>query len=74
VNTYNIDVVVMGDDRTGSDRFDYLKDHCELVLLPSTDGIATTEVKVDLANGRDMLLTEPDPESSAPRESEASLT
>lgn len=48
VRRYDIDVVVMGDDWAGSDRFDYLKDHCELVFLPRTEGISTTEIKEDL--------------------------
>lgn len=48
VKRYDIDVVVMGDDWAGSDRFDYLKAHCELVFLPRTDGISTTEIKEGL--------------------------
>lgn len=48
VKRYDIDVVVMGDDWADSDRFDYLKAHCELVFLPRTDGISTTEIKEDL--------------------------
>lgn len=42
---YQIDVVVMGDDWAGSDRFDYLKEHCELVFLPRTEGVSTTLLK-----------------------------
>jgi len=64
VRTYDIDVVVMGDDWAGSSRFDYLKDHCELVFLPRTDGISTTEVKVDLANGSATLAPPPTAGSS----------
>jgi glycerol-3-phosphate cytidylyltransferase len=45
VKRYDIDVVVMGDDWAGSDRFDYLKDYCELVFLPRTEGISTTEIR-----------------------------
>ena len=48
VKRYAIDVVVMGDDWVDSDRFDYLKEHCELVFLPRTDGISTTDIKEDL--------------------------
>jgi choline-phosphate cytidylyltransferase/glycerol-3-phosphate cytidylyltransferase len=48
VKRYKIDIVVMGDDWAGSDRFDYLKEHCELVFLPRTDGVSTTEIKEDL--------------------------
>ncbi|NTU71136.1 MAG: glycerol-3-phosphate cytidylyltransferase [Coriobacteriia bacterium] len=49
IKNYSIDVVVMGDDWADSDKFDYLKDHCELVFLARTDGISTTEIKADLA-------------------------
>jgi len=48
VQRYEIDVVVMGDDWAQSDRFDYLKDYCELVFLPRTEGISTTDIKADL--------------------------
>jgi len=45
IKKYSIDVVVMGDDWADSDKFDYLKEHCELVFLPRTDGISTTGIK-----------------------------
>jgi glycerol-3-phosphate cytidylyltransferase len=48
VKKYHIDVVVMGDDWSGSERFEYLKDHCELVFLSRTDGVSTTEIKENL--------------------------
>jgi glycerol-3-phosphate cytidylyltransferase len=48
VKRYEIDVVVMGDDWADSDKFDYLKEHCELVFLPRTEGISTTDIKGDL--------------------------
>lgn len=40
---HNIDVFVIGDDWTG--KFDFLKDLCEVVYLPRTDGVSTTEIK-----------------------------
>ena len=43
-----IDDVVMGSDWAGSDRFDYLKDYCEVVYLPRTEGISTTQIKEEL--------------------------
>ena len=44
---YNqIDVFVMGDDWAG--QFDFLKEYCEVVYLPRTDGISTTKIKNDL--------------------------
>jgi glycerol-3-phosphate cytidylyltransferase len=45
VRQYKVDVVVMGGDWEGSDRFDYLKEHCELVYLDRTKGVSTTEIK-----------------------------
>lgn len=42
----NVDVFVMGDDWTG--KFDFLKDYCEVVYLPRTEGISTTKIKHDL--------------------------
>ena len=41
-----IDVFVMGDDWKG--QFDFLKEYCEVVYLPRTDGISTTKIKNDL--------------------------
>ena len=48
VREYHVDVVVMGSDWAGSDKFDYLKDYCEVVYLDRTDGISTTKIKEDL--------------------------
>ena len=48
VKEYHVDVVVMGSDWAGSDKFDYLKDYCEVVYLDRTEGISTTKIKKDL--------------------------
>ena len=48
VKKYDIDIVVMGSDWADSDRFDYLKEYCDLVFLPRTEGISTTKIKKDL--------------------------
>ena len=48
VKKYDIDVVVMGGDWAGSDRFEYLKDYCEVVYLDRTERISTTDVKKEL--------------------------
>lgn len=61
---YHVDVVVMGDDWAGSDKFDYLKEYCDIVFLPRTEGVSTTQIKQDLGlgeakNGVDQL-PEPD--------------
>ena len=42
----NVDVFVMGDDWEG--KFDFLKEYCEVVYLPRTEGISTTKIKQDL--------------------------
>lgn len=42
----DIDVFVMGDDWKG--QFDFLKEYCEVVYLPRTEGISTTQIKNDL--------------------------
>lgn len=48
---YHVDIMCMGSDWAGSDRFEYLRDVCDLVYLDRTDGISTTEVKGRLADG-----------------------
>ncbi len=45
---YNIDIFVMGDDWQG--RFDFLKDQCDVVYLPRTRNISTTEIKNVIKN------------------------
>lgn len=42
----NIDVFVMGDD--WENKFDELKEYCEVVYLPRTQGISTTQIKEEL--------------------------
>lgn len=41
-----VDIFVMGDDWKG--QFDFLKEYCEVVYLPRTEGISTTKIKEDL--------------------------
>ncbi|MFP7492544.1 glycerol-3-phosphate cytidylyltransferase [Terribacillus saccharophilus] len=43
---HNVDVFVMGSDWEG--KFDFLKEHCEVVYLPRTVGISTSQIKDDL--------------------------
>ena len=33
---------------TGNGKFDHLKEHCEVVYLPRTDGVSTTQIKAQL--------------------------
>ncbi|MFG6395413.1 MAG: glycerol-3-phosphate cytidylyltransferase [Lachnospiraceae bacterium] len=46
VQDNNIDIFVMGHDWEG--KFDFLKDYCEVIYLPRTEGISTTKIKSDL--------------------------
>lgn len=48
VQKYEIDTFVMGDDWKG--KFDFLKDYCEVVYLPRTPEISTTQIKESLKN------------------------
>lgn len=48
VKQYHVDTVVMGDDWTGNEKFEILKEYCEVVYLPRTEGISTTKIKKDL--------------------------
>ncbi len=46
IKKHNIDIFIMGDDWEG--KFDFLKDNCEVVYLPRTKGISTTQIKQHL--------------------------
>ena len=46
IKKYKIDIFVMGDDWEG--KFDYLNKYCEVIYLPRTEGISTTEIKKNL--------------------------
>ena len=49
VRLYHVDTFVMGDDWVG--RFDFLKEEgCEVVYLPRTPEISTTQIKQELGN------------------------
>lgn len=47
IKSYHIDTFVIGDDWQG--KFDFLKEHCEVVYLPRTEGISTTQLKKALS-------------------------
>lgn len=46
VAKYEVDIFTMGDDWEG--KFDFLKDQCEVVYLPRTPEISSTQIKQDL--------------------------
>ena len=45
---FKVDVVVMGSDWKNSEKFEYLKEYCEVVYLDRTEGVSTTKIKKDL--------------------------
>lgn len=56
VQEYKIDTFVMGNDWEG--KFDFLKDYCEVVYLPRTPEISTTQIKNDI---KDMAQKKEEP-------------
>lgn len=46
IKTYDIDIFAMGNDWEG--KFDFLKDYCEVIYLPRTEDISSTEIKKQL--------------------------
>jgi len=53
IKNYNIDVIVMGSDWEGDERFEQLRSYCELVFLPRTEGVSTTGIKDELGSSPD---------------------
>lgn len=47
IKKYGIDLFVIGDDWEG--KFDYLSEYCEVVYLPRTIGVSTTQIKSDIS-------------------------
>jgi glycerol-3-phosphate cytidylyltransferase len=46
IKEYDIDTFVIGDDWKG--KFDYIQEHCELIYLPRTTGISSTQLREQL--------------------------
>lgn len=46
IQEFRVDTFVMGDDWEG--KFDFLSDLCEVIYLPRTPEISTTQIKKDL--------------------------
>lgn len=49
IKRYGVDVLVMGDDWEG--RFDSLREYCEVIYLPRTPGISSTQIKTGAGCG-----------------------
>lgn len=43
INDFKVDTFVMGDDWQG--KFDFLKDYCEVIYLPRTPDVSSTQTK-----------------------------
>jgi len=48
IKNYNIDLFVIGNDWEG--KFDFLEKYCEVIYLPRTENISTTQLKKALTN------------------------
>lgn len=46
IKLYHVDTFVIGDDWEG--KFDFLKDSCEVVYLPRTPEVSTTQIKMEI--------------------------
>ena len=46
IRRYGVDIFAIGSDWKG--KFDFLKDYCEVIYLPRTEGISTTEIKQEI--------------------------
>lgn len=46
IRRHNVDIFAMGNDWEG--KFDFLKEHCDVIYLPRTEEISTTEIKKSL--------------------------
>lgn len=48
IKKYQVDLLVMGDDWSDSEKFISLKEYCEIRFLPRTKGISTSKIKREL--------------------------
>ena len=61
-----MDTFVIGDDWEG--KFDFLKEYCDVVYLPRTPEISTTQIKKDL--GKKYELRDEDCKENSKKEKE----
>lgn len=57
VKKYYVDVVVMGHDWEGHEKFENLRDLCDVVYLKRTEGISTTKIKKELNLSEDNIYS-----------------
>ena len=48
IKRYDVDIFAIGSDWEGT--FDYLKEYCEVVYLPRTEGISSTQIRCQEKN------------------------
>ena len=48
IRNYQVDLLVMEDDWSDSEKFTSLKEYCEICFLPQTKGISTSKIKREL--------------------------
>lgn len=48
VTKYEVDVVVMGSDWVDNEKFEALRDYCDVVYLDRTEGVSTSKIKKEL--------------------------
>lgn len=48
IQKYNVDVFAIGSDWEG--KFDYLKEYCDVIYLPRTEGISSTQLRAETTN------------------------
>lgn len=53
---YQVDIVVMGSDWEGDERFEILRDYCDVVYLDRTEGVSTTKIKKELNISKENFL------------------
>lgn len=56
VKKYEVDIVVMGSDWKDDERFEILRDYCDVVYLDRTEGVSTTKIKQELNLSQDNFL------------------
>ena len=57
VINYHVDAVVMGSDWVGHEKFECLRDLCDVIYLDRTEGISTTKIKQELNLSKENLLS-----------------
>ena len=54
---YQVDTFIMGDDWEG--KFDYLNEYCEVIYVPRTPEVSTSQIKNDLGGGYGKSINPP---------------